>query len=236
MSNIFNLLGGIAESGRGQVMKPIAQSEMSHDIKLNSLKAMGAKPKGLSIRSNSDMNISHSVHSVNIKKNTDSNKGQDRLKLKVTQIDNNGHPISPGKETKKLFAQPSKFKEPALKETTVINKSTKAQLNEGIFKKPLPSKKYIKQFPTPEKLAYWCDDQHKFDYGYIEIIEKEFKDLFSKEKENIKPSEEKELMPETPILLEVPKLAFDRSFDEEHKKFLSRDLPEISDISDDDNL
>lgn len=41
---------------------------------------------------------------------------------------------------------------------------------------------------------------------------------------------------ETPILLEVPKLAFDRSFDEEHKKFLSRDLPEISDISDDDNL
>lgn len=45
---------------------------------------------------------------------------------------------------------------------TVINKSTKAQLNEDIFKKPLPSKKYIKQFPTPEKLAYWCDDQHKF--------------------------------------------------------------------------
>lgn len=81
-------------------MKPIAQSEMSHDIKLNSLKAMGAKPKGLSIRSNSDMNISHSVHSVNIKKNTDNNKGQDRLKLKVTQIDNNGRPISPGKETK----------------------------------------------------------------------------------------------------------------------------------------
>lgn len=33
------------------------------------------------------------------------------------------------------------------------------------------------------------------DYGYIEIIEKEFKDLFSKEKENIKPFEEKELMP-----------------------------------------
>lgn len=25
------------------------------------------------------------------------------------------------------------------------------------------------------------------DYGYIEAVEKEFKDLFSKEKENIKP-------------------------------------------------
>lgn len=32
------------------------------------------------------------------------------------------------------------------------------------------------------------------DYGYIETIEKEFKDLLSKEKENIKPSEEKELI------------------------------------------
>lgn len=44
----------------------------------------------------------------------------------------------------------------------MINKSTKAQLNEGIFKKPLPSKKNIKQFPKPEKLAYWHDGQHKF--------------------------------------------------------------------------
>ncbi|KAL6431982.1 hypothetical protein ACFW04_007431 [Cataglyphis niger] len=234
MSNIFNLLGGITESGRGQVMKPIGQSEISHDIKLNSLKAMGgAKPKGLSIRSHSDMNISHSTHSVNIKKNTEDNKEQDRLKLKVTQIDNVGRPISPGKETKKLFAQPSKFKEPALKEMTAINKSTKAQSNEGIFKKPLSSKKNIKQFPKSEKLAYWHDGQHKFDYEYIEIIEKEFKDLFSKEKENIKPSKEKELMPESPILLEIPKLAFDRAFDEEDK-FLFHDLPEISDISDDD--
>jgi len=38
------------------------------------------------------------------------------------------------------------------------------------------------------------------------------------------------------MLLEVPKLVFDGSFDEEHKKFLSCDLPEISDISDDDTL
>ncbi|CAL1683976.1 unnamed protein product [Lasius platythorax] len=240
MSNIFNLLGGIAESGKGQVMKPIAQSETSQEIKLNSLKAMGGtKPKGLSIRSKSDMNVSHSTHAVNIKKNTSDNKelSKDCLRLKVTQLDANGRPISPGKErAKKLIAQSSKFNEPALKEKTLINQSTKAQLNEDVFKKPLPLKQNIKKFPKPEKLTRWSDDQHKFDYGYIETIEKEFKELFSKEKENIKPSEERNLMSETPILSEVPKLVFDRSFDEDHKKFLSCDLPEISDISDDDNL
>lgn len=242
MSNIFNLLGGIAESDRGHMMKPTGQSEMSHEIKLNSLKATGTKPKGLSIRSKSDMNVSHSTHSVNIKKNTCGNKEQDCQKLKVTQIDNSGRPISPGKETKKLIAQPSMFKESVLKETTVIKKNTKGQLNEAVFKKPLPFKKNIKQFSKPEKLAYWNDDQYKFDYGYIETIEKEFKDLFTKEKENIKPLEERELMTSgTPTLLEVPKLVFERSFDEEHIKLpsinfcLAIDLPEISDISDDDD-
>lgn len=55
----------------------------------------GTKPKGLSIRSNSDMNIS-SIRSV--KKSTHG-KEQDCSKLKVTQVDNNGLPISPGKKT-----------------------------------------------------------------------------------------------------------------------------------------
>jgi len=54
----------------------------------------GTKPKGLSIRSNSDMNIS-TTHSVNKSMH---NKEQDHLKLKVTQVDNNGRPISPGKQ------------------------------------------------------------------------------------------------------------------------------------------
>jgi hypothetical protein len=55
----------------------------------------GTKPKGLSIRSNSDMNVS-SIHSI--KKSTHG-KEQDSSKLKVTQIDSSGRPISPGKET-----------------------------------------------------------------------------------------------------------------------------------------
>lgn len=42
------------------------------------------------------------------------------------------------------------------KSPKVINKSP--QLNEDIFKKP----SHKKQFPKPEKLAYWYDYQHNF--------------------------------------------------------------------------
>lgn len=232
MSNIFNLLGGLTESDGGQI-KPMARSKTSHEIRLNSLKTMaGTKPKGLSIRSNSDMNIS-SIHSA--KKST-YNEEQDCLKLKVTQMDNNGRPISPGKliPAKKLIAQSSKFKESALKED-MTNKCTKKQLNDSIFKKPLLPKKNTNKIPKPEKLAYWSDDQHDFDYGYIETIEKEFKDLLSKEKENIKPCEKNVLVSDSEnlILLDIPKLIVDKSPCEE---FLSPDLPEVSDISDNENL
>lgn len=80
-------------------MKSIAQSETSHDIKLNSLKTMGGtKPKGLKMRTNSDMNLSHSTHSTNIKKNTNGNKEPNCLKLKRTQMDYHGSPVSPEKE------------------------------------------------------------------------------------------------------------------------------------------
>jgi len=44
------------------------------------------------------------------------------------------------------------------------------------------------------------------------------------------------LISETSNFIEIPDLIFDRSIDEEYKKILSPDLPEISDISDDDYL
>lgn len=82
-------------------MKSIAQSEASSNVKLNSLKTMGGtKPKKLKMRSNSDMNLSRNTHSISIKKNTNDNKELDCLKLKVTQTDDIGCPISPGKEKK----------------------------------------------------------------------------------------------------------------------------------------
>jgi len=88
MKNVYNL-------SIGQI-KPIPRSKTSHEIRLNSLKTMGGtKPKGLSIRSNSDMNIS----SIQSTKKSMHDKEQDCLKLKVTQVDSYGRPISPGKET-----------------------------------------------------------------------------------------------------------------------------------------
>ncbi|XP_012231487.1 uncharacterized protein [Linepithema humile] len=239
MSNIFKLLGEIAEPDRSQAMNPILRSKTFHEIKLN--KGMGGtKPKGLSIRSNSDMNISHSPHLGSAKKNIYDNKEQDCMKLKVTQLDNRGCPVSPGRKTlgKKLTSQPVKFKE-SLKEGTPIMKDTKSQktLNDGIFKKPSLPKKNVKKFREPEKLAYWYDAQEEFDHGYIETIEKEFKNLLSKEKENIKPNKKEKLVsdPEMLVFSNIPKLVLDKSF-EDYKKLSPVDLPEMSDLSDIDNL
>ncbi|XP_012059457.1 PREDICTED: uncharacterized protein LOC105622655 [Atta cephalotes] len=233
MSNIFNLLGRLAESNEGQI-KPIARSRTSHEIR--SFKTMGGtKPKGLSIRSNSDMNISK----IQSSKKSIYDKEQDCSKLKATQIDSHGRPISPGKEVsaKKEIVQLSKIKECALKKDNTINKYTKKQLNDSVFKKPLLPKKNIKRLPKPEKLAHWYDNQHDFDYGYIEVVEKEFKDLFSKEKENIKPCEDNILSdPEILLLPDIVKLTPDKTLDEEHEKYLSPNLLEVSDISDDENL
>lgn len=79
-------------------MNPILRSKTFNEIKLNKGMA-GPKSKGLSIRSNSDMNISHITHSVGAKKNMCDKKEQDCMKLKVTQLDNRGCPISPGRKT-----------------------------------------------------------------------------------------------------------------------------------------
>ncbi|KAL6265126.1 hypothetical protein P5V15_005217 [Pogonomyrmex californicus] len=225
MSSIFNLLSGLNESDRGQI-KPIARSKTSHEIRPNSLKTMGVtKPKGLSIRSNSDMNISD-IHSI--KKNV-IGKEQDCLKLKVTQVDSNGCPISPGKATS--TKKSSKTKESNLKEETMTIKCTKKQSNDGVFKKPLPPNKNVKRYPEPEKLAYWYDSQHDFDYGYIEAVEKEFKDMLSKKKENLKHCKENVLISNSDAsLLEIPKLIFDKSYDKGYEELVTPDLPEISDI------
>ncbi|KYN01838.1 PREDICTED: uncharacterized protein LOC108774728 [Cyphomyrmex costatus] len=215
MSNMFNLY---AESDKGQT-KSMTPSKTSQEIRLNPSKTMGGtKPKGLSIRSNSDMNIP-SVYSA--KKNT--HVKEHDSKLKMTQIDIQGRPISPGKriEERKQIGQ--------------SNKTSKKPLND-VFKKPLLPKKNIKRLPQMEKLAYWHDDQYDFDYRYIDTVEKEFKDLFSKRKENMKPDKQSVLVsdPETLLLSNMEKLIPDRTFDEEHMKYLSPNLLQVSDISDDE--
>lgn len=235
MSNIFNLLGGIAEPDKSQMVKPITRSKTSYEIRPNTYKSMGdRKLKGLSMRSNSDMNVSHNVHPVGIKKAIHNNSEQDSLKLKVTQTDNNGRPISPGKGalSKKLIAQPIKYKEQVLQAETVVDKSTKTQkiLSNDVFKKPLPLKRFIKRFPETESLAHYHEDQYEFDHGYIDAIEREFNDLLMKRKENIVPYEERGFTsdPETMISPEIPEVILP-SLDQEYMELSSPELPQISD-------
>lgn len=83
-----------------QLTNPLVRSKTYNELKPNKGGMESAKPKGLSLRSHSDMNVSQRVHSSSAKRNILSNKDQDCQKLKVTQIDSNGCPISPGKETK----------------------------------------------------------------------------------------------------------------------------------------
>jgi hypothetical protein len=83
------------------MVKPMVRSKTSHEIRINSIKTMGgAKTKGLSIRSNSDMNVSQSIYPATIKKDVYNNKEQDFLKPRITQVDYNGCPISPGTDSK----------------------------------------------------------------------------------------------------------------------------------------
>lgn len=62
-----------------------------------------------------------------------------------------------------------KFKQAALKEETKFNKNIKSPkiLNDDIFKKPLPPKRFVKRFPDQEKLAYYYEEN---DIGIRIII------------------------------------------------------------------
>ena len=77
------------------VTKPLARSQSSIDISGTSLKNVSrSKPKGLSIRSNSDLNVSITTQNI-------PNKQQELLK--PTQVDNNGQVISPRKAASKVL-------------------------------------------------------------------------------------------------------------------------------------
>ncbi|EZA60568.1 hypothetical protein DMN91_009982 [Ooceraea biroi] len=236
MSGIFNLLGGIAEPDKDQAIKPMARSKTSHEIRPNSLKAMGStKLKGLSMRSNSDMNMSQSVHPTTIKKDTFGNKEQNFLKPKVTQVDSSGCPISPGTEAKRLAS--SKFKEYTSKKETTTKKVPLS--DDNVFKEPMHFKKSNEKFLEPEELAPWNNDQHEFDYGYIDAIDKEFINLLQKREENIKTRQEKMFISEISNFEDIPDFSdlcipgciLDTPIDEVYNDILSPDLPEMSDIS-----
>ncbi|XP_031775598.1 uncharacterized protein LOC116413872 [Apis florea] len=88
MANIFNLFGEISEFHKGSTTKSLTRSKTCLGIN-GSLKNVGqSKPKGLSIRSSSDLNVPETVQAT-------FNKQQELLKPKLTQLDND--------ETKCIF-------------------------------------------------------------------------------------------------------------------------------------
>ncbi|XP_043520531.1 uncharacterized protein LOC122534202 isoform X1 [Frieseomelitta varia] len=220
MANIFNLFGETSELHKEPVTKPLARSKSSLDISGTSLKNVSrSKPKGLSIRSNSDLNVSVTPQNI-------PNKQQELLK--PTQVDNNGQVISPRKAalSKKSFGCCDKLKDISPKKRfNTKNIKLPVSHDESIFKRPLPLKNNKKLYPEPESLAPYCDMQFKFDDVYTKGIENEFEGLLEKEKNEDEGFESGSEL----IDFEMPELRIPfELFDEREIQYKIPDLPEIS--------
>ncbi|KOX70048.1 hypothetical protein WN51_04565 [Melipona quadrifasciata] len=217
MASIFNLFGEISELHKNSVTKPLARSKSSHDISGTSLKNVSqSKPKGLSIRSNSDLNVS--VQNI-------PNKQQELLK--PTQVDNNGQVISPRKATlsKKSFGCCDKLKDTSPKKRfNTKNIKLPVSHDECVFKRPLPLKNNKKSYTEPESLAPYCDMQFEFDDVYTKSIENEFKGLLEKEENEDEGFESGSEL----IDFEVPELRIPFELFEKEIHYEIPDLPEIS--------
>ncbi|PBC25447.1 uncharacterized protein LOC133667101 isoform X2 [Apis cerana] len=226
MANIFNLFGEISEFHKGSTIKPLARSKTCLDIN-GSLKNVGqSKPKGLSIRSSSDLNVPETVQIT-------FNKQQELLKPKLTQLDNNGQLISPRKNilSEKLSAFSIKKKDISpKKELDIKHVKSPLSYNESIFKKPLLLKNHVKKlYPEPENLAPYYDMQFEYDNIYTKDIENEFKELLKKKGNEIVLYEDEFELDQKEIKFEIPKLCISPIFDEEWIQYKIPDLPEISD-------
>ncbi|XP_029045147.1 uncharacterized protein LOC114877123 [Osmia bicornis bicornis] len=222
MAGIFNLFGE-SNLNKGNVMTPLSRSKTTIGISGASVKNAGPlKPKGLSIRSNFNLNVSASNKDI-------CNKPQEYLKPKLTQLNIEGHPISPGKDcvSKKTNGCPINLS--PQKASDKKNVQLQKPSNEIIFKQPSLPKNYSKKrYPEPESLAPYCDMQFEFDDIYTKTIENEFKELLMKKKNEIVPyederfqSEPEQLEYKMPILCTSP-----FSLDEEWRRCKSPDLPE----------
>ncbi|KAK9296602.1 hypothetical protein QLX08_009437 [Tetragonisca angustula] len=204
MANIFNLFGEISKLHKEPVTKPLARSQSSIDISGTSLKNVSrSKPKGLSIRSNSDLNVSITTQNI-------PNKQQELLK-----------------PTQKSFKCCDKLKDISPKKGfNTKNIKLSVSHDESVFKRPLPLKNNNKLYPEPESLAPYCDMQFDFDDVYNKSIENEFKGLLEKEENEDEGFESGSEL----IDFEMPELRIPfELFDETEIQYKIPDLPEISD-------
>ncbi|XP_066598634.1 uncharacterized protein [Prorops nasuta] len=226
MSGIFNLFGRLPETDKGQILKPYMQNSSNGinaaPVKTGSL--INKKPKGLSIRSNSDLNVSASSNNIISKNDTKSNESK-KSNLNIPQ--NSCRSLSPksrGNSIKNEIG--NKLKEPSKKVTK--------KLDETIFKKPLPPNSFVKRvnYEQPENLAPYKDFDFDFNNIYCTSIENEVREFMSSFKKNIKPYEddvdsEPELIPNQNLYIrnDIPLDDFDEYLDISPVKLL--------DVSDD---
>ncbi|XP_012247428.1 uncharacterized protein LOC100741994 isoform X2 [Bombus impatiens] len=224
MANIFNLFGEVSELHKDPAMKPLARSKSSLGTNDTPLKNVSrSKPKGLSIRSKSDLNVSTTVQS------STPSKQQELLKPKLTQLDDScQNPTISYNRMKDVSPK---------KVSNTKNIKLPESYGESIFKKPLPVKSNIhKSYPEPESLAPYYDMQLEFDDIYTKTIENEFKELCVKKERETVPYEDEGFESDLEqIEIEMPELCKSPEiFDKEWIQFKNPDLPEISD--DDDKI
>ena len=239
MASIFNLFGEISERDKGQALKSLSRSKTSLGVSGASAKALvQQKPKGLSIRSTSDLNVSTNSRSNSLGQNA-GNKPQECLKPKLTQLDNCGYPLSPRKElaAKKVNEHP-KTKDSSLKKQMLDKKDLHLQKpsDECIFKKPFPPTKIMKRsYPEPENLAPYSDMQLEFDDIYTKTLENEFKELLIKKQDKVEVCEDDGFVSDPePIEFELPELRASPTLVE--KSWDRCSTPDLPEISDDDDL
>ncbi|XP_078050509.1 uncharacterized protein LOC144477001 [Augochlora pura] len=231
MAGIFNLFGSTYDHNKDHVAKPLSRTNTTLGNGVTALKSLNQpKPKGLSMRSSSNLNVPNEPHV----KHGPSNKHQNNLKPNLTQLDCNGRPISPHKE---LLKKPNvEFHKLSGLCPKKISNNRNVQLGkpsgEFCFKKPLTPKNRIQEsYPDPEELAHYCDMQFDFDHFYTLEAEKEFRELLMNKKNKVLPYEDEGFQSDPELITwEFPMLhvSFDSDY-EERENNRALDLPELSD-------
>ncbi|XP_015591463.1 uncharacterized protein LOC107265974 [Cephus cinctus] len=239
MTSIFDLFDGVRGSVKettlmfgqttGHAGPPKSSiSNISGEAPTKIFGTMGIKPKGLSLRSISDMNVRpNSPRPTKVYKGC---KEYEFLKPNLTQVDTFGCPISPRSQNKLPKNQ-------KCQESSSARKSPKVNLmkklnNEYVFKSPLVPWKTVKKiYPEPEVLAPFYDEEEELNNIYSRTLEKEYKHLtIAFNKATLQEDEgfvsDPEFLP-SPEKLSIQ--MFDEGFDNESIVNYSLDLPEISD-------
>lgn len=204
MSTIFNVFNNMNEHNRILATEHITEAKLlGHTSGIVAKKIEQCKPKGLSLRSKSDLNIPMNNYSTPLKK--DNNKDLFFSKSEV--------------HSKQLLQVPKEF-----------TKTESSELNkEKVFKEPFGTERINKKiFPEPEVLAPYYDPQLELDDIYDVALENEFSNYILNVQDDMDEgfaSEAEELS-----YPEISTLQLSSNFsDDEYGSYGSLGLPEISD-------